>query len=208
MSTRKSTYELFWEKVDKTGGNVRGKWQRDLPGKGPCWVWTACRYKSGYGKFGVKGKTMRAHRVAFVFDSGEPIPEGLVLDHECVNPPCVNPRHLKAVTNKVNILAGRGPTAVNSRKSVCLRGHELSEENTYLELRGGEVVGRKCRVCLKATRRLLTESFHKEDKSPPPSSGELARLYVDEGLSYCEIGRRYGVSDNAVRKWAKKSGFL
>jgi hypothetical protein len=32
-----------------------------------------------------------------------PIPPGLVLDHLCNNPPCVNPAHLEPVTAKENM---------------------------------------------------------------------------------------------------------
>ena len=35
-----------------------------------------------------------------------------------------------------------------------------------------------------------------------PSKDDLKNLLSD--MSYCAIGRKYGVSDNAIRKWAKK----
>lgn len=37
-----------------------------------------------------------------------------------------------------------------------------------------------------------------------PTKSELEKMLVNS--SYCEIGRKFGVSDNAVRKWAKKYG--
>lgn len=39
-----------------------------------------------------------------------------------------------------------------------------------------------------------------------PSKGELKKMV--DSLSWVEIGRRFGVSDNAVRKWAKAYGLL
>ena len=35
---------------------------------------------------------------------------------------------------------------------------------------------------------------------------EKLQELIDAGTSYEEIGRMYGVSDNAVRKWCKKFG--
>lgn len=80
--------ERFWMKVDKSGN---------------CWMWTASKYSSGYGAFnrGVNLGTKVAHRVAWELING-PIPEGKFLDHQCFNRACVNPNHLRIVTNKQN----------------------------------------------------------------------------------------------------------
>jgi len=39
-----------------------------------------------------------------------------------------------------------------------------------------------------------------------PTKEELADMI--ESMSWCSIGRKYGVSDNAVRKWARKYGLV
>lgn len=44
-------------------------------------------------------------------------------------------------------------------------------------------------------------------KSKIPSKSELEEL-LDAKTSYLALGRRYGVCDNAVRKWARKYGLL
>lgn len=69
-----------------------------------CWTWTGHRDPKGYGRFceGGRGNTRLAHRVAYAALVG-PIPDGLDLDHLCVNPPCVNPAHLEPVTHEENI---------------------------------------------------------------------------------------------------------
>ena len=77
----------FWSKVDKGGPTLR----EDL---GPCWLWTAQLFLSGYGRFTLAGKRERAHRVAWMLTNGA-IPEGLWVLHRCDNPRCVNSeRHL------------------------------------------------------------------------------------------------------------------
>src|SRR3954470_20141998 len=89
------------------------EWDED-PETG-CWLWTGARSaKGGYGDVSVSGMRFRAHRLIYEWERG-PIPEGLILDHLCCNPPCVNPDHMEVVTNRENILRGRSPTAKNAR---------------------------------------------------------------------------------------------
>lgn len=58
---------------------------------------------SGYGRFYSGGRPggHSAHRVAWELHNGE-IPEGLQLDHTCHVRTCVNPEHLRLVTQKQN----------------------------------------------------------------------------------------------------------
>jgi hypothetical protein len=56
-----------------------------------CWEWQAATFAdSGYALIGVHGKPRHAHRVAYELFVG-PIPDGLVIDHLCVNARCVSP---------------------------------------------------------------------------------------------------------------------
>ena len=112
-----------------------------------CWEWTGSRHPQGYGQFS-KGRghekrpTKFAHRLAYLALIGD-IPEGLELDHLCVNTPCVNPWHLEPVTRRTNL--ERGPYSAGkpqAAKTHCPQGHEYSEENTY---RWGGM--RHCREC-------------------------------------------------------------
>lgn len=107
-----------------------------------CWEWTASR-RNGYGQFGVSADAIvPAHRFAYEYLVG-PIPEGLVIDHLCRNPACVNPRHLEPVSSGENVLRGESPQACNARKTHCKHGHEFTPENTYVD-RGSR---RHCKVC-------------------------------------------------------------
>lgn len=110
-----------------------------------CWLWTAS-VRGTYPQLGVDGKTYRAHRMFFEWLK-EPIPPGYTIDHTCRNRLCVNPAHLKAVTQRVNTLATDSPIALNARKQFCKRGHEFTPENTaYFKNQSGNQ-SRRCRTC-------------------------------------------------------------
>ena len=71
-----------------------------------CIEWTGrCDARWGYSRFRVNGQMTYGHRAAYEMVRG-PIPDGLVLDHLCRNPPCVNPGHLEPVTDLENIRRG------------------------------------------------------------------------------------------------------
>lgn len=126
-----------------------------------CWNWTAST-RSGYGAFGVQGRILGAHRVAYERWSGK-IPDGLHIDHLCRNTRCVNPDHLEAVTQAENTRRGALCHAspyfnrddhVNWRDlaTACRKGHEYTPESYSMQrLRDGSEY-RRCKVCEKNNR--------------------------------------------------------
>ena len=71
-----------------------------------CWEWHGGRGRYGHGVFSIGSKVIPAHRYSYQIYKGK-IPDGLVIDHLCCNPPCVNPEHLESVTPHENVLRGR-----------------------------------------------------------------------------------------------------
>jgi hypothetical protein len=55
----------------------------------------------GYGRLGIPGHNLIAHRVAWELANG-PIPEGMKVCHTCDNPPCQNPAHYFLGTTLAN----------------------------------------------------------------------------------------------------------
>ena len=114
----------------------------DAPG---CWLWTKAVRPDGYGVFGAApGRIVYAHRFSYELHRG-PIPAGMVLDHLCRVRSCVNPAHLEAVTDRVNILRGVGMTAINARRTHCPQGHPL--DGVTRRYTGRQTHQRYCRRC-------------------------------------------------------------
>ena len=133
---RKDPSVRFWSKVKKTK---------------ECWNWTGCKTRNGYGWFRYSPKyngTTNAHRVVFMI-IGVEIPDGLTVDHICNNKLCVNPKHLRIVTMRENVLRNGGPSDMNSKKKKCINGHFFSKSNTYIRPDGA----RSCRICKRETCR-------------------------------------------------------
>jgi len=94
--------ERFWDKVEETD---------------TCWLWKAGKTgkkgnKGGYGQFYANGRTRYAHHIAYILANNLPIDSVLYLCHECDNPECVKPAHLKEGDDTVNardmMARGRG----------------------------------------------------------------------------------------------------
>lgn len=88
ISLTPARYSKFDAKVDR---NETG-----------CHLWTAAIQDNGYGIFFLDGKKMYAHRIAYALSHSGEIPDGKMIDHVCHVRHCVNPLHLRAVTNKEN----------------------------------------------------------------------------------------------------------
>lgn len=67
-----------------------------------CWLWLGTRQSVGYGSF----QKRPAHQLSVELVTGTPWPEGLVGDHLCRVPPCVNPWHIEPVTPGENVRRG------------------------------------------------------------------------------------------------------
>ena len=136
--------ERFFSKVSKTE---------------TCWIWTAAHNGIGYGRIRIGGRSGRllyAHRLSYELVNGA-IPEGLVIDHLCKNPSCVNPSHLDAVPQKINAQrgdAGKHMKIYNGLKTHCPSGHAYDDDNTHHSPSGR----RHCRACARLRSRVKRAS--------------------------------------------------
>jgi hypothetical protein len=110
-----------------------------------CWIWQGARQPNGYGRVACNqtGTTM-VHRVMYVLVHGA-ISSEVEIDHKCNNRACINPLHLHVVTHQEN---KRLEKERNKSKTHCLRGHEYTKENVYIDPKGTRIC-RKCKVILQ-----------------------------------------------------------
>lgn len=93
-----------------------------------CFLWLGAAKGDGYGGVYFDGRHHLAHRAAYEL-SGGVILDGLELDHLCRVRSCVNPA---------------SGSAVNARKTSCVRGHPFDDANTRATKYKH---GRRCRAC-------------------------------------------------------------
>jgi hypothetical protein len=104
-----------------------------------CWLWIGPMHPSGYGRISVRGKRWYAHRLSWELYHRQSIPQGLVIRHQCNQPKCVNPHHLRSGTQQQNVmdmhLAGRqgyvrklNPRQIAEIRSSKLKQSELARQ--------------------------------------------------------------------------------
>lgn len=179
----------FWSKVHESADG--------------CWHWTGAINQNGYSHYRL-AKVESAHRYAFkvlVADPGD-----LDVDHECHNDDltcpggpscmhrrCVNPSHLRAVSRRVNTLAGRGPSARNNRVTHCPRGHALAGENVRINNSGQ----RGCVTCERARGRAKQALRRWRKRGGPPKLPPALRTHCPQGHPLSGDNLRIRSSDNA-----------
>lgn len=128
-----------------------------------CWLWDGQKDRDGYGRQKVSytsgQKTCSAHILSYEVHVG-PVPAGLQLDHRCRVRHCVNPDHLEPVTSRVNTLRSPiAPAVLNSQKTHCVAGHELSGANVTICVEGH----RRCKEC----RRVASAKYRARQVPTP-----------------------------------------
>ena len=127
----------------------------------PCVLWVGRKDTNGYGRRRIQGREFYAHRLAYEAARG-PIPAGLVIDHLCEAPACVNPDHMEPVTIHENIrrswpnglpVSPHNACEVNRTKTHCRSGHALGGRNLIVKHNGDGSQERVCRECRNAGGR-------------------------------------------------------
>ena len=118
---------------------------------GECRVSTYSTGSHGYAQIGwaESGRTymVLAHRAAWEYVNG-PVPVGMTLDHTCKTRRCVNPHHMRVLTNYEN---ARRTSGRDWPLGQCVNGHPQSET---MRIPSGK---RVCRLCRKEWRRRYEE---------------------------------------------------
>lgn len=123
-----------------------------------CWIYKGTVDPSGHCRLKFNGKTYTVSRLSaylhWNFDLNSPMQ--ILHSVLCIHANCWNPAHLREGTPKDNaqdsIMTGtfRNVAAdANREKTHCPRGHEYSEENTYVTSKGQ----RYCKTCNREKAR-------------------------------------------------------
>lgn len=95
-----------------------------------CWISTYSTASHGYAQIGWhedgvgRSRMTTAHRAAWVYWTGAQIPAGMTIDHKCKTRRCVNPDHLRMLTNYENARRTHGR---DWQLGECINGHPNSE---------------------------------------------------------------------------------
>ena len=114
-----------------------------------CCLYAGYTDKDDYGKLSYRrpdtGKQVSVylHREMYMLSKGD-IGKGLVLDHLCRTPRCINPDHLEEVTVRENVRRGR------ALKTHCPVGHEYTTDNTHWYKRKDGYMLKKCKKCVNS----------------------------------------------------------
>lgn len=156
-----------------------------------CRLWAGTKMESGYGLIKIRGRAFLAHKHAFVLVRGEIAP-GMVINHLCYQPACVNVEHLEACTQRANLLHGRGVASRNAKKTHCPAGHLLSGSNVRW-INGGK--HRRCAQCERdrdrrrhARSRDIVSSRHDPLTRRPLSPSDVVRAKTRLGSSASYAG--------------------
>lgn len=160
------TAERFWARVTRGNG---------------CWLWTGPKVGRGYGKVNWRGKTARAHRVAWEITYGL-IPDGMWVLHKCDNPACCRPNHLFLGTCADNV------------RDMCEKGRQAqgnrSGNHTHPERRPrGDAHYSRIRP-----EALARGEKHGNAKLTDADVREIRALYRTSNISIRALAHRFGVS--------------
>lgn len=132
---------------------------------GECWEFTGCHNSDGYGQLRVNGRTVKAHRLAYLLAFEDPGASHVC--HRCDNPPCCNPAHLFLGTHADNnadrhakgrtVMPTNGPDYWRA-KTHCPKGHPYAGDNVRYRADGR----RRCATCYRqrAAKRLAANRDH------------------------------------------------
>lgn len=140
---RKDKRDRFWPKVL-------------VGGPSECWPWQNAT-SDGYGMVAYKGRTQRAHVVAYLLAIG-PIPARAHVHHTCENRACCNPAHLKLLA------PGEHAVLHNPPRRICEHGNHKA----------------RCRVCERNRKRRERAAEHpmpEQQTKRRQQANERARRY-------------------------------
>lgn len=180
---------VLWEQVDKRSPEE-------------CWPWRPPVRKDGYGRY--RGKL--AHRAVYE-DVNGPLRPGEMLDHICHNRRCVNPLHLRPVTNKQNMenLSGAQSNSKTGVLGVTWVAHaslfRVRVQHNYQHHDGGYF--KTLEDAEKAAKALRNRLFTHNDLDREPTMLKPNDLIAYPGGGNAYLGRlKQPIEFAGERRWS------
>ena len=184
-----------------------------------CWEWAGAVMHDGYGRGKFRGRSMRAHRIAFAGANGLTLDDmaasrGQVL-HKCHNRLCCNPEHLylgdhnqnmvdKAVSGNARGVSGGRPRLSPQQVEELKTAYAAGESMISLAARFGvtkTAISARLKDCKRPaimTHRKLTDERVREVFSLAYAAGARPHAVCAE----------HGISLSSLRERARKLGLL
>ena len=126
-----------------------------------CILWSGNADKDGYGKIYWNKRHRRTHQVVWELSREKKIPKGNIIQHECDNPSCVNPEHLKLGTWLSNmqdkVIKGR-LRHQHMGKTHCKNGHKYVAGSFYVyQYKDDAGPKRVCKKCHSKKQKIYRE---------------------------------------------------
>jgi hypothetical protein len=162
-----------------------------------CWPWKGHRTRTGYGTICVGSRTdgsrntVPAHRAAWEAANG-PIPGGLFVLHECHNPSCVRPDHLRLGTHRDNMtdMVKAGRQAAGDRNGARLHPDRIPRGDAHWSHAD--------------PARVARGEQHGMAKLVEGDVVAIRIAYDAGGTSYQRLADFYGVTKHMIRNVVKR----